>query len=241
MLRSLRISPLIIAPAIVLIIASLALTGFALAQADPQIDCTPEGLAQQINTLQAVLPTDFDANPDIALANLFRLANLYQEIAIDCGYVPSEIEVNALIINALAVADLPTIIAANAVGDDVDEILLQLADVRGDAFNGQLLYNGIEPALDGTALGCSGCHMGEAAPPTEGIWTRTDEIRLNDPALAGYDDLRYLVESVVQPNEYIVPDYVANLMPSNYGQRLDIQQLADLIAFMMSQDQLLDE
>jgi len=52
---------------------------------------------------------------------------------------------------------------------------------------------------------------------------------------------RYLVESIVQPNAYVVPNYLPNLMPPNMGTRLDAQMLADIVAYLESQDQLLDE
>jgi hypothetical protein len=67
-----------------------------------------------------------------------------------------------------------------------------------------------------------------------------DEIRLLDPALADYSIRRYLVESILHPQAYLVPDY-ANVMPPNYGSRLDLQQLANLVAFLESQDQLLPD
>jgi mono/diheme cytochrome c family protein len=138
----------------------------------------------------------------------------------------------------LQFAGLPQIIAAMAVGDDVEAILAELETTNGDSFNGQLLYNGLEPALDGIPLTCSGCHMEETiAPLTEGTWTRITEERLQDEALADYSARQYLVESILHPNAYIVEGYNANVMPSAYGQRLDLQQLADLLAYLESQDQ----
>ena len=132
------------------------------------------------------------------------------------------------------------LILAQAVGTDVDAILVELEDVYGDPLNGQLLYNGLEPALGGSALGCAGCHENEAvAPLTSGTWTRVDAIRLALPAFAEYSHRRFLVESIVQPMAYITPDY-AGMMPEIYGRQLTTQQLADLVAFLDSQDQLLE-
>ena len=43
-------------------------------------------------------------------------------------------------------------------------------------------------------------------------------------------------ESILAPNAYISPGYPANAMPQNFGERLDLQQLADLVAYLESQD-----
>ena len=119
------------------------------------------------------------------------------------------------------------------------QILLELDEVYGDPLQGQLLYNGLEPALGGTALGCSGCHENEAvAPLTAGTWTRVDDIRLTLPQFGDYSHRQFLVESIVEPMAYITPDY-AGMMPEFYGGQLTTQQLADLVAFLDSQDQFL--
>ncbi|MDQ7026589.1 MAG: hypothetical protein Q9P01_06510 [Anaerolineae bacterium] len=204
-------------------------------------DCNPATLAEQQATFESLLTFDFEADAETARDNLFRLGAAYQMLALQCGYEATDVEVDAMIQQILVFASMADIITANSVGGDMDAILLGLDDVRGDLFNGQLLYNSIENGLDGFPLGCSGCHGGEAAPLTEGTWTRTDEIRLNDEALAGYDVQRYLVESIIHPNTYTVPDYLPNLMPSNFGSRLDMQMLADIVAYLESQDQLLEE
>jgi hypothetical protein len=86
------------------------------------------------------------------------------------------------------------------------------------------------------------CHevgAGDQAPATEGTWTRVDEIRLQDPALEGYSVEQYLVESIVQPDAYIVEGY-ADVMPHFYGTELDPQMLADIVAYLDSQDQLIE-
>jgi hypothetical protein len=224
---------------------SLLLAGILAAQDTAPLpgipECDPSTLAEQVSTLETSLTLDFEKTPEAARDNLFRLGAAYQTLALQCGYEPTEDELAVQIEQVLSFATVADIITANSVGHDIDAILVQLEDVRGDLFDGQLLYNGMENGLDGFPLGCSGCHEGTAAPLTEGTWTRVDEIRLNDAALAGYDVQRYLVESIIHPNAYIVPDYLPNLMPANFGSRLDIQMLADIVAYMESQDQLLDE
>jgi mono/diheme cytochrome c family protein len=105
-----------------------------------------------------------------------------------------------------------------------------LETVTGDPNNGQTLYNG--------ALACAGCHdAGLVAPQTAETWLAvTQGDRLSDPALAGYTPEHYLVESIVAPQVYTVPGF-AQVMPQNFGERLDIQMLADILAYLESFDQ----
>jgi hypothetical protein len=204
-------------------------------------ECNPTTLTEQQAGLAAQFPIDFETEPETARDNLFRLGATYQMLALQCGYIPSEDEKAALIEQILSFATVAEIIAANSVGTDIEAILAELDTVHGDLSNGQLLYNDIETGLDGSVLGCLNCHNGTIAPATAGTWTRVDEIRLNDPALADYDVRRYLVESIIHPNDYVVPEFLPNLMPANFGSRLDIQMLADIVAYLESQDQFLDE
>lgn len=226
---------------IIIAVLCVFVAGLLAAQNVTSPDCQPSALASQQRAFSDVLKLDFEANPEQALANLYRLGAAYEDLALRCGYMPNEAEKTALIERILSIADLSEIVAATSVGDDVAAIMAQLDTVVGDPINGQLLYTGEASGLDGSALGCVGCHNGQTAPSVEGTWTRVTEIRLLDPMLADYSVEQYLVESIVHPNAYIVPGYLPNLMPQNYGARLDIQQLADLVAYLDSQDQLLDE
>ena len=226
----------------ILTVALIVLAAAAGAAQDNAADnCAAEELAQQQSTFASFLSLDFANNAEQALANLFRLGALYQTLALDCGYQPNEVEIDRLLQQTLDFVSLDDLILAQAVGTDVAAILLELEEVYGDPLKGQLLYNGLEPALGGGSLGCAGCHENEAvAPLTAGTWTRIDEIRLALPAFADYSHRQFLVESIIQPMAYITPDY-AGMMPEIYGRQLTTQQLADLVAFLDSQDQLLDD
>ncbi len=206
---------------------------------DVFVGCLDEELTRQQETFAGFLTLDFENDRDMALANLFRLGAIYQSMALDCGYQPNHAEVKVMLEQVLDYASLDDLIAAQSVGADVDEILLELETIYGDPLTGQLLYNGLEPALGGSPLGCAGCHENEAiAPLTAGTWTRINDIRLNLRQFANYSQRQFLVESIVRPMDYITPDYAA-VMPEFYGGQLTIQQLADLVAFLDSQDQLL--
>ena len=214
--------------------------GLPAAAQDVYVGCTNDELARQQETFALYLALDFGENREMALANLFRLGAIYQSMALDCGYAPNNAEVNVMLEQVLDYASLEDVIAAQSVGDDVAEILAELDEVYGDPLNGQLLYNGMEPALGGTPLGCAGCHENEAiAPLTAGTWTRISDVRLKLPRFEDYSHRQFLVESIVRPLDYVTPEYAA-VMPEFYGAQLTTQQLADLVAFLDSQDQLLE-
>lgn len=189
------------------------------------VDCSSGGIAVAQAELSLLL-MDFGAmlesDEEAALAALYDVGTAYRELALACGHIPDDI-------------------GELYVGEDIDRIMTALEAVSGDPLNGQLLYNNVEVATDGSALGCVGCHMDEdVAPLTEGTWTRWDEIRSLEPQFADYTFERYMVESIVHPWDYTVPGYPDFTMPNNFGERLSFQDLADLIAFLSSQDQLLD-
>ncbi len=212
----------------------------AAAQDSARPGCSPPELTRQQDTLATYLDLDFAADMDLALANLFRLGALYQELALDCGYQPKAVQVEAMLDLTLRFASLDDMILAQSVGTDVDAILLEMEAIYGDPLHGQQLYNGLVPTLGGSPLGCAGCHENEAiAPLTAGAWTRVDEIRLKLSQFEDYSHRQYLVESVVLPEAYLAPGYDA-VMPQFYGGQLTLEQLADLVAFLESQDQLLE-
>jgi hypothetical protein len=197
------------------------------------VDCSPEGLAAAYQSLADAYPL----TGENATENAFALGAALQDISLACGYQPSESEVASQIDRTLTIAPLSMVIAASSVGQDVDAALVQLDELSGDPSRGQMLYNGLEMGLDGAELGCSGCHDGTAAPVVEGTWTRVDEIRLLEPQFADYDVTHYLVESILDPQAYIVPEYTTTLMPNNFWARMDAQMLADVVAYLESQDQ----
>ncbi|MEQ8672033.1 MAG: hypothetical protein RLP44_07840 [Aggregatilineales bacterium] len=206
-----------------------ALAQEATPEATPEpVDCDPTALgatqaelASLLDDFGAMVETD-DATRLEALGTLFTVGEEYQRIAFACGYVPDDIN-------------------ERTVGTDIDRIMEILADLRGDSVNGQALYNGEQVGADGVILGCSGCHSeATIAPITEGTWTRWDEIHSLEDQFADYNFERYTVESIVHPAAYIVPEY-QNVMPPNFGDRISYQQLADLIAYLESQDQFLDD
>ncbi len=124
-----------------------------------------------------------------------------------------------------------------ASGQPVGTGLATLELPVGDPVRGERLYNSNE-------LGCSSCHMGGViAPPTEGTVTRAEQRIATVAALANYTVEQYLIESILVPNAYLVPNegskvYATggiSIMQQNYSDRIDAQDLADLVAYLLTQ------
>lgn len=216
---------------LLIILATVSLTGASLilAQSEPATtptgDTTPEPVTLTCNLDElrqkqaelANLLNNFSQaageEAGVALDNLFKVGETYQQLALNCGYIPADI-------------------ATRPVGTDVTRILNTLPRVFGDPINGQLLYN--------ETYGCAGCHesVSNTAPPLPSTYTRITDIRLHDPALTGYTPEQYIVESIVHPGAYVVEGY-QNIMLPNFGGQITLQDLADLIAFLESQDEAL--
>jgi cytochrome c oxidase subunit 2 len=76
-------------------------------------------------------------------------------------------------------------------------------------------------------LGCSSCHGAQA-----GVGPALSQIREDMNRDEGYTADTYLRESILLPCEYEVEGYNCHVMPSNYGEKLDVQMLADLIEYL---------
>ena len=209
-----------------ILISSIAF-GVLIAQDDSDpipLACDRDELLEtqaELNALLDDFADQMEADAEAALAQLYEVGQAYESLAIDCGYIPPDI-------------------GDRFVGNDIELVMRALETVNGDPLNGQLLYNNIEVVADGTETGCVGCHSEEeTAPLTEGTWTRWDEIRSLEPEFADYTFEQYMVESILLPWDYLVPEY-GEVMPNNFGSRLDFQDLADIIAYMEGQDQFLD-
>ncbi len=104
----------------------------------------------------------------------------------------------------------------------------------GDPSRGKTLAEG--------PLGCANCHLLApvgpawlAQPGQSGIGARA-ETRIKQPDYTGKatDATRYLLESIVQSNAYVVQGFQPNIMPQNFGQRMSAQDVADVIAYLLT-------
>jgi mono/diheme cytochrome c family protein len=130
--------------------------------------------------------------------------------------------------------DLP-----DPVGVDVAAIMTQLETVTGDAARGDRLYHNQDSSQLRQKLACSGCHLQTAngtGPMTDGTWWRAENVRIQEPELSGLTAEQYLVSSILQPGAYVVPGF-QNLMLANFGERISLQDLADLLAYLETMNQ----
>lgn len=167
--------------------------------------------------LSAVL----ESGDPTALREVYEVGAKYQVIALECGYLPEDI--NTLVINTT----------------DINRVLEVIDTLIADPLRGQLLYDAQELTGEGSRLGCSGCHAtGDVAPITVGTRTRWDEERSKEERFREYDFRRYAAESILLPWEYFVATYPEYTMPDFYHEQLSYQDLADLLIYLESQDQL---
>ncbi len=123
-------------------------------------------------------------------------------------------------------AQAPALTAGDIAGTDVDAVLAALETVEGDAAAGQNTYQ---------AQGCTGCHTTGVGPDLAGTYTRVENERLADPALAGYTAEQYLVESIINPSAFVAPGFADGVMPASFGTVLTVQDIANLVAYLETQ------
>jgi cytochrome c2 len=108
---------------------------------------------------------------------------------------------------------------------DVETLRAQFAALpQGNAETGEKTF---------TSAGCSACHSLQASvqivgPSLAGVAARAGQ-RVPDYA-AGL----YVYESIAYPNAHIVEGFQPGLMPTTFAAVLQPQDLADLIAFLMT-------
>lgn len=114
-----------------------------------------------------------------------------------------------------------------AVATDSPEVLqAELAALPpGDPASGKMLFS---------AVGCVACHSLDpgvriVGPSLSGVATRAATRR------PGYSAQLYIYESITRPNAYIVEGFPSGVMPQDFKTRLKSQDMADLIAFLMTE------
>jgi mono/diheme cytochrome c family protein len=85
-----------------------------------------------------------------------------------------------------------------------------------------------------TANGCFGCHN---LDPSQVVvapswYNMANTAIIRNPASEG--PAAYLYHSIVAPNDYLVQGYNAGLMPQNYQDTLSSEQLADMVAYLLT-------
>ena len=111
--------------------------------------------------------------------------------------------------------------------------------IKGDPARGEALYKQANIGPN-NAPGCITCHSLEpgevkVGPSHAGLATRAGEI-VRDPGYTGEAETaeEYLRESIVNPNAYVEEGFPPDVMYQKFGEDLTDQELADLVAFMMT-------
>jgi len=104
--------------------------------------------------------------------------------------------------------------------------------VSGDTGRGESLYKQTSIGA-ASAPGCITCHSLEegvalVGPSHAGIGDKAANV------VAGQEAVDYLEESIVDPDAHVSEGYNAGVMYANYGRDLSDQEIADLVAFLLS-------
>jgi len=108
-------------------------------------------------------------------------------------------------------------------GDDLDDVAAYVASVAG--------VPGIKPPVFAPpqffATNCGGCHILGQAGTTGTTGPNLDE------ALKGMSP-QQISQSISDPNAVIAPGYPPNVMPQNFGQTLQPDQLQQLVSYLQT-------
>ena len=108
--------------------------------------------------------------------------------------------------------------AANAIPAELESL------PTGDAAHGEQIFMVAQP--------CHTCHIdvpvGPAFPGEPPLATLAATRR------PGYSAETYLYESIMNPSAYVAPGFQDGVMPQNFGELLTQQDLADLVAYLMT-------
>ena len=117
-------------------------------------------------------------------------------------------------------------------GDADDGASSEDVVVSSDAGRGEALY--IQTSIGAaSAPGCITCHSLEegvalVGPSHAGIGDKAANV------VAGQEAVDYLEESIIDPDAHISEGFNAGVMYANYGRDLSDQEIADLVAFLLS-------
>jgi mono/diheme cytochrome c family protein len=81
--------------------------------------------------------------------------------------------------------------------------------------------------------GCAGCHSADPAVVMTGpTWANVADTAAN--RVPGMSPAAYLHTSIVNPGAYVVPNYPSGVMPAIYGESIAQEDLANLIAYLLT-------
>jgi mono/diheme cytochrome c family protein len=83
--------------------------------------------------------------------------------------------------------------------------------------------------------GCGGCHTIEGLSAGVVGPNQTNIGSMAETRIPGMSAEDYIRESILDPSAYIVEGYQDNIMPKNYDELIEADQLDDLVAFLLAQ------
>jgi cytochrome c2 len=167
-----------------------------------------------------------------ALDRLFMLLNgalFLVVLAVVAAYVVPSFSTTATVNNAIRATETAALwtptAPPTAAPAPIEVLQAELAALpKGDPQAGQTEF---------TAAGCAACHSLQpnvriVGPSQVGIATRAATRK------PGYSAELYIYESITRPNAYVVEGFPSDVMPKTFKDTLKPQQVADLIAFLMT-------
>ncbi len=94
-----------------------------------------------------------------------------------------------------------------------------------------------EPQLLFAAMACAGCHdLSQEQTETNrgpvGPYIANLHLTAAD-RVAGQDAATYVYNSIVNPNEFVNPGYVAGIMPQNFSEQMSEEEIQGLVAWLL--------
>lgn len=126
----------------------------------------------------------------------------------------------------------PTELPPTETPAESEQSIAQLVEERGDPARGEELFNAMFSTASGSFM-CATCHRTDSDERLIGPGMLTLSERAGQ-RVEGESAVEYIYNSIVDPSAYVVQDYPDALMPQNYAEILEDQDIYDLIAYLMS-------
>lgn len=86
------------------------------------------------------------------------------------------------------------------------------------------------------SLGCGACHTLDDASAVGVLGPSLNDFsEIAATRILSLEPIAYTKESIVDPEAYVVEGYPSGVMPNNFGERLSIEELEVLIAYLLNQ------
>ena len=112
--------------------------------------------------------------------------------------------------------------------DLVPTPIVDLGDTSDPVARGRVVF---------ITAGCNACHTisgistGTVGPPLDGLATHAAD------RVAGLTAEEYIQQSILDPSAYLVEGFNDGIMPQNFSDLLTEEQIADLLAFLLTPEE----